>query len=130
MLSDRRYTKAATHSLGKALKIMKDWPPSSITTDKLASYPKAIRRLKREGKLADAVRHRTSKDRNNVIAADHGALKPMIRRVRGFKTMRTASATINGLEIMRMIRRGHCMLKEPGAKGEVRFVNNLLSIVA
>ncbi len=130
MLSDRRNTKAATRFLGKALKIMKDWPPSSITTDKLASYPKAIRRLKREGKLADVVRHRTSKYLNNIIEVDHGALKPLIRRVRGFKTMRTASATIRGFEIMRMIRRGHCMLKEPGAKDEVRFVNNLFGIAA
>ncbi len=54
----------------------------------------------------------------------------MIRRVRGFKTMRTASATIKGFEIMRMIRRGHCMPEEPGAKGEVRFVNNLFGIAA
>jgi transposase, IS6 family len=54
----------------------------------------------------------------------------MIRRVRGFKTMRTASATIKGFEIMRMIRHGHCMPKEPGAKGEVRFVNNLFGIAA
>jgi transposase, IS6 family len=37
MLSDRRNTKAATLFLGKALKTMKDWPPSSIATDKLAS---------------------------------------------------------------------------------------------
>ena len=29
-----------------------------------------------------------------------------------------------------MIRLGHCMLKEPGAKGEVRFVNNLFGIAA
>jgi transposase, IS6 family len=40
MLSDRRNAKAATRFLGKALRTMKDWPPSSITTDKLASYPK------------------------------------------------------------------------------------------
>jgi transposase, IS6 family len=125
MLSDRRNTK-----LGKALKIMKDWPPSSNTTDKLASYPKAIHRLKREGKLAATTRHRTSKYLNNIIEADHGALKPMIRRVRGFKTMRTASATIKGFEIMRMIRRGHCVLKDRGTKGEVRFVNNLFGITA
>jgi transposase, IS6 family len=130
MLSDRRNTKAATRFLGKALKIMKDWPPSSITTDKLASYPKAIRRLKRQGKLAATTKHRTSKYLNNIIEADHGALKPMIRRVRGFKTMRTASATIKGFEIMRMIRRGHCILKDPGAKGEVRFVNKLFGIAA
>jgi len=101
-----------------------------VAQDEMASYPTAIRRLKREGKLADAVRHRTSKDLLNFIEADHGALKPMIRRVRGFKIMRTSSATIKGFKIMRMIRRGHRMLKEPGAKGEVRFVNNLFGIVA
>lgn len=65
-----------------------------------------------------------------MIKADHGAPKPMNRRVRGFKTMRTASATIKGFEIMRMIRHGHCMPKEPDAKGEVRLVNNLFSIAA
>ena len=36
MLSDRRNAKAAYRFLGKALKMVKDWPPSSITTDKLA----------------------------------------------------------------------------------------------
>jgi transposase-like protein len=41
MLSDRRNTKAARRFLAKALKVMRNWPPVSITTDKLASYPKA-----------------------------------------------------------------------------------------
>ena len=59
MLSDRRNTKAARRFLPKALKVMRNWPPVSITTDKLASYPKALRRLKREGELNDTVRHRT-----------------------------------------------------------------------
>jgi transposase-like protein len=130
MLSDRRNTKAAHRFLGKALKIMHDWPPSSITTDRLGSYPKAIRRRKREGVLAGAVEHRTSKYLNNMMEADHGAMKPMIRRARGFKTMRTASATIKGIETMRMIRRGHCILREPGAKGEVSFVGKLFGLAA
>ena len=47
MLSDRRNTKAARRFLAKALKVMRNWPPVSITTDKLGSYPKALRRLKR-----------------------------------------------------------------------------------
>ena len=55
MLSDRRNTGAAHRFLGKAAKTMSYWPPSSITTDKLASYPKAIQRLKRQGKLGDDV---------------------------------------------------------------------------
>jgi transposase-like protein len=46
-------TAAATaHQFpGKALKTMRRWHPCSITTDKLGSYSKAIRRLTREGKL-------------------------------------------------------------------------------
>ena len=43
MLSDRRNTKAARRFLAKALKVMRNWPPVSITTDKLGSYPKALR---------------------------------------------------------------------------------------
>ena len=42
--------------------------------------------------------------------------------------MRTASATIKGFEVMRMIRRGHCLTCKPYAKDEVRFVNKLLDI--
>ncbi len=40
MLSDRRNIRAAYRFLRKAFKMMSDYPPSSITTDKLASYPR------------------------------------------------------------------------------------------
>jgi transposase-like protein len=130
MLSDRRDTGAAYRILRKALKMMRDYPPSSITTDKLASYPKAIRRLQSEGLLAKDVEHRTSKYLNNVIEADHGALKRMIRPTRGFQRMKTASATLKGFEVMRTIRRGHCVLTQPGATGEIRLVNQLFGLAA
>lgn len=41
----RRNAHAAHRFLAKALTIMRNWPPSSITTDKLRSYPDAIERL-------------------------------------------------------------------------------------
>ena len=41
MLMDRRNTRAAHRFLGKALTTMRHWPPSSITTDQLGSYPKS-----------------------------------------------------------------------------------------
>ena len=105
---------------------MCNWPPVSITTDKLGSYPKALRRLKRKGELKDTVQHRTSRYLNNRIEADHGALKRLIRPTRGFQSMKTAYATIKGFEVMRMIRRRHCILIEPGVTGEVRFVQQTL----
>ncbi len=49
---------------------MRNWPPTSITTDKLPSYPQAIERLKRDGQLSEDTRHRTSKYLNNIIEAD------------------------------------------------------------
>jgi transposase, IS6 family len=107
MLSDRRNTNAAYRFLRKAIKTMSTYPPSSITTDKLASYPKAILRLQNEGLLSEDVVHRTSKYLNNILEADHGALKRVIRPTRGFQSMKTATATLTGFEVMRMIRRGH-----------------------
>jgi transposase-like protein len=130
MLSDRRNTRAAYRFLRKALKTMSECPPSSITTDKLASYPRAICRLKREGYLAHHVEHRTSKYLNNIIEADHGALKRVIRPTRGFQKMRTASATLKGFEVMRMIRRRHCILTQPGVTGEIRLINQLFGLAA
>ncbi|ANY82601.1 hypothetical protein BB934_30475 (plasmid) [Microvirga ossetica] len=130
MLSHRRDTGAAYRFLRKALRTMSDCPPSSITTDKLASYPKAIRRLQKEDLLSKNVEHRTSKYLNNIIEADHGALKRVIRPTRGFQRMRTAYATIKGFEVMRMIRRGHCVLTRPDVTGEIRLVNQLFGLAA
>jgi IS6 family transposase len=130
MLSDRRNTRAAYRFLRKALKMMSGYPPCPITTDKLASYPKAIRRLQSDGLLSKDAEHRTSKYLNNVIEADHGALKRVIRPTRGFQTMKTAVATLKGFEIMRMIRRGHCIRQEHRATGEIRLVYQLFGLAA
>ncbi len=65
--------------------------------------------------MAHDVEHRMSKYLNNVIEADQGALKCVIRPTRGFQRMRTAYATIRGFEVMCMIRRGHCILQQPEA---------------
>jgi IS6 family transposase len=128
MLSDRRNTCAAHRFLSKALTTIRHWPPSSITTGQLGFYPKAISRLQREGNVSGFTKHRTCKYLNNIIEADHGALKRVIRPVRGFQTMRTATPTIKGFEVMRMIRRGHCLPCKPHVYDEVRFVNKLLSV--
>jgi transposase, IS6 family len=49
------------------------------------------------------VQHRQIKYINNRLEADHGALTRLINLPRGFKTFPTASATIKGFEVMRMI---------------------------
>ena len=109
---------------------MSHYPPSSITTDKPASYPRAILRLQSEGLLSKDVKHRASKYLNNILEADHGALKRVIRPTRGSQTMKTAAATLKGFEITRMTRRGHCIERERRVTSEIRLVNLLFSLAS
>jgi len=88
-LSSTRNAKAAKRFLGKALHGLKDWEkPLKINTDKAPTYGIAIRELKAEGKCPEDTEHRQVKYLNNVIEADHGKLKQLIRPVRGFKSLR------------------------------------------
>jgi transposase, IS6 family len=57
-------------------------------------------------------------------------LSAMIRPARGFQRMKTASATIGGFEVMRLICRGHCVLSQPGVIGEIYLVNQFFGLVA
>ena len=47
-----------------------------------------------------------------------------------FRSMKTAYAAIKGFEVVRMIRRRHCILIDPRGTGEVRFVNKLFDLAA
>ena len=77
----------------------------SITTRRLLTgLP--ITELKAEGKCPPDTVHRQVKYLNNIIEADHGKLKRLINPVRGFKSMKTAYATIKGFELMRMFKKG------------------------
>ena len=65
---------------------MKDWErPEVINTDKAPTYAAAPAE-KGEGKCPEHLVHRQARYLNNVIVADHGKLKQLIKPVRGFKT--------------------------------------------
>ena len=86
--------------------------------------------MQNEGLLPQDVEHRTSKYFNNIIEADHGALKRVIRPTRGFQKMKTAAATLTGFETMRMIRRGHCIPRKRQPTGEVRLIKQIFGLAA
>ena len=80
--------------------------PYAINTDKAGCYPIAIAELKKEGKCPQATEHRQVKYLNNIVEADHGKLKRLIHPTLGFKTMKTAYATIKGFEVLRALKKG------------------------
>ena len=130
-LSATRNTKAAKRFLGKALRGLKEWEqPEVLNTDKAPTYAAAIAELKAEGKCPKDTRHRQVKYLNNVIEADHGKLKLLIRPVRGFKTLKTAYATIKGFEVMRALRKDQAGIFnfQGGIVGEARIIERAFGL--
>ena len=101
-----------------------------LNTDKAPTYTAAIAELKSEGNCPTETRHRQVKYLNNVVEADHGKLKLLIRPVRGFKTLKTAYATIKGFEVMRALRKGQARIfaLQGGIVGEVRIVERAFDL--
>ena len=101
-----------------------------LNTDKAPTYAAAIAELKAEGKCPTETRHRQVKYLNNVIEADHGKLKQLIRPVRGFKTLKTAYATIKGFEVMRALRKGQADIfaLQGGVVREARIVERAFGV--
>jgi transposase-like protein len=97
--------------------------PTVIHADKAQTYAAALGELKKEGKCLEETWHRQVKYLKNVIEADHGKLKLLIRPVGGFKTLRTAYATIKGFVVMRALRKGQ-------ASGDARIVERPFGIGA
>ena len=117
--------------LGKALKGLKSWEqPRVINTDKALTYAAALAELKQEGNCQKDVQHRQVKYLNNVVEADHGKLKQLIKPVRGFKTMKSAYATIKDFEVMRALRKGQGRMfnltRDP--IGEQRMIERALGV--
>jgi transposase-like protein len=98
--------------------------PKAINTDKAPAYAAAIDELKKEGICPPDVKHRQIKYLNNIVEADHGKLKRLIKPTLGFKSMKTAYATLKGFELMRMFKK--CQMKfwyyGQGTMGEVCLV--------
>ncbi|GKP57201.1 hypothetical protein NUKP43_50660 [Klebsiella quasipneumoniae] len=82
-----------------------------------------------EGRCPSDVEHRQIKYRNNVIECDHGKLKRIIGATLGFKSMKTAYATIKGIEVMRALRKGQASAFYYGDPlGEMRLVSRVFEM--
>ncbi|PQK53322.1 DDE-type integrase/transposase/recombinase [Escherichia coli] len=104
-------------------------PSDLFNTDKAPAYGRALALLKREGRCPSDVEHRQIKYRNNVIECDHGKLKRIIGATLGFKSMKTAYATIKGIEVMRALRKGQASAFYYGDPlGEMRLVSRVFEM--
>jgi len=131
LLSARRDAASAKRFFQKALRSPGHPRPRVINVDGNPSYPKVIAELKRTGELGRRCLCRPVRYLNNIVEQDHRAIKRRVRASQGFRSFRSATRTIQGIEIMNMIRKGQVRwLSKGDIAGQVAFVAGLLGLAA
>src|SRR5437870_8647450 len=105
--------------------------PRVINVEKNAAYPKAIAELKVTGILPEAVELRQVKYLNNIVEQDHRFIKWRVKPGLGFFSFETAWRTLQGYEVMHMVRKGQMRGVEKGdILGQVAFIASLFGVAA
>ncbi len=103
LLSAKRDKKAARRFFRQALGRANTRHPREIVTDRLKSYPGALRAMKRAGELGRFTRHRRGRWLNNRVEQDHRRIKRRTRPMLGFQGFWTARRTLAGVEALAML---------------------------
>ena len=129
LLSPRRDAEAAKRFFAKALAAPHSSTPRVITVDKNAAYPKAFKELKAEGIMPDSCELRQRKYLNNLIEQDHRFIKRLVKLGMGFFSFETAWRTLQGYEVMNMLRKGQIHGVEKGdSMKQVAFIASLFGV--
>ncbi len=130
-LSASRDAQAAKHFFGKALNASHTVIPRVITVDKNAAYPKAFHEMKAAEAIPASCELRQSKYLNNLVEQDHRFIKRLVKPGVGFFSLETARRTLQGYEIMNMLRKGQVQGVKKGDSGCLAtFITELFEEVA
>jgi transposase, IS6 family len=129
--SPSRDAKAARHFFLKMLAAPYSSEPRVINVDKHAAYPKAFAELKAEGQLQENCELRQVKYLNNLIEQDHRFIKRLTKPAMGFFSFNTAWRTLQGYEVMNMIRKGQVQGVDKGdVRSQVALITKLFGVAA
>lgn len=106
LLTAHRDKKAALRFLKKA--IGQQGRPTKVTIDQSGANTAALIALNTDADAdADAkIEIRQRKYLNNLVEQDHRSIKRIVRPMLGFQTFRSARITLQGIELMHMIKKG------------------------
>jgi IS6 family transposase len=131
LLSATRDTTAAKRFFAKALGAAHTAVPRVITVDKNAVYPKALGELKAEGTIPHHSELRQVKYLNHLVEQDQRFIKRLVKPGLGFGAFETAWRTLQGYEVMHMIRKGQMKGGGRGAvTSQVSFIASLFGVGA
>jgi IS6 family transposase len=131
LLSPTRDAEAAKSFFAKTLAASHTTTPRVINVDKNAAYPKAFKVLKDEGTLPDSCELRQVKYLNNLVEQDHRFIKRRVKPGLGFFSFETAWNTLQGYEVMNMVRKGQMRGVEKGnILGQIAFIASLFGVAS
>src|SRR5258708_5629957 len=131
MLSPSRDGEAAKRFFLKTLAATQSSEPRVINVDKNAAYPKAFRELKAAGRMPENCELREVKYLNNVIEQDHRFIKRLVKAGMGLFSFQTAWRTLQGYEIMNMMRKGQVQGVDKGDTiGQIAWMAKVFGVAA
>lgn len=92
----RRFFKKAIRSSGC---------PEKITIDKSGSNTAALEAINKPFKKEEKIEVRRIKYLNNIVEQDHRFIKKITKPMKGFKSFKSARATLAGIELHHMLRK-------------------------
>jgi transposase, IS6 family len=129
--SSTRGAHAARQFLLKTVAASHTTEPRVINVDKHAAYPKAFAELKAEGNIPENCELRQVKYLNNLIEQDHRFIKRLTKPGMGFFSFKTAWQTLQGYEIMNMLRKGQVQGVNKGdSLCQAAFIAGLFGVAA
>ncbi|MCK0152055.1 transposase [Marivita sp. S6314] len=129
-LTARRDAKAACAFFPQARETVRMYGPVSVTTDKTPTYARVIGEMNAYSFSRDEFVQVDRIWRNNRIESDHAALKRITDPSRGFQSLRTLKAMLQGIEAIRMIKGGHVCDPPTKVTGKVRLLTELFDRAA
>ena len=117
LLTAHRDKKAALRFLKKAVR--QHGLPDKVTIDKSGANTAALEALQEE--TGQAIEIRQNKYLNNLVEQDHRSVKRLVRPMLGFKSFPSARVTLQGIELMHMIKNGQMIAAQsqnPSAAGQ------------
>jgi len=102
LLTAHRDKKVARRFFNKAVR--QHGLPAKVTIDKSEANTAALEALIEETEATIEIRQR--KYLNNGVEQDHRAVKRIVRPMLGFNAFRSARVTLQGIELMHMIKKG------------------------
>ena len=129
LLSAFRDADGAKRLFRKALSHPSHPQPRVINTDLAPIYGSAIPDIQNDGILRRRCRHRPVQYLNNILEQDHRAIKRRVNAKQGFREFQAAQRTIQGYEVMNMMRKGQVRwVSGTDVRRHIQFINKLFEL--